>query len=617
MDNSLENSFVEKVVAKNNLAQAAQIEQAKAASAQSGKPLLTSLKELHLLGDDHVTKIGEMFEKYKQTQGIAAGSTGSSGTMEPAAPAGIQRIGPSGGGSGGSAPTIQRIGPVAGAPSAGVQRIGPVSGGSGGTSAPPTIQKIGPAAGTPPPAVQKIGPAAPTIQKIGPAAGTTPSIPSAQGTPNPILKIRSSASTSNPTAAATSSAPPQSAPPQIAPKIQLTGAGTGHPTVSHAAPPPQVQRASGTPHVQVTQAPPTPRDVAQYSHVHHYLEYARNIGASDLHINTNSPPIIRKYGKLISLPRPPFTNVEAEKLLMSILTKAQRDEIEEKRALDFCYTVEEQGRYRSCILKQRNGWDGSFRVVKSQVPTFEELGLPTDLKRLTEYHQGLVLVTGPNGCGKSTTMAALLNLINQNREEHIISIEDPVEYTFEPMKCQVNQREVGQNTKSFANALRAALREDPDIIMIGELRDEETVGLAITAAETGHLVFGTLHTTSAGRTIDRMLDVFPPDEQGQIRSMISESIKGIICQQLVPRKDGNGRVLAMEILFNTPAVANLIRERKLHQLPSAMQTGRKLGMVLLDDSLMTLVKAGTIEGADAFYSAENKATFAQWAPKAV
>lgn len=618
MDNSLENSFVEKVVAKNSLAQADQIERAKAASAQNGKPLLATLREMNLLGEEHVTKIGEMFEKYKQTQGIAAGAGGSSGTMEPAAPApGIQRIGPAAGAppsaSGGG---IQRIGPAAGGGAAPtIQRIGPSAGGSG---APPTIQKIGPAAGVAPtvPTVQKIGPAAPTVQKIGPAAGTGPSIPSAQGSPSPVLKIRN-----NSAAASSPAAPPSAPPPQIAPKIQLTGAGTsgGHgATAAHTsgAHVPQVQRVN-TPHVHMVEAPPTPRDVAQYSHVHHYLEYARNIGASDLHINTNSPPIIRKYGKLIHLPRPAFTNVEAEKLLLSILTKSQQEEIHEKRALDFCYTVRDQGRYRSCILKQRNGWDGSFRVVKSEVPSFEELGLPADLKRLTEYHQGLVLVTGPNGCGKSTTMAALLNLINFTREEHIISIEDPVEYVFEPAKCQVNQREVGSNTKSFANALRAALREDPDIIMIGELRDEETVGLAITAAETGHLVFGTLHTTSAGRTIDRMLDVFPPEEQGQIRSMISESIKGIICQQLIPRKDGNGRVLAMEILFNTPAVANLIRERKLHQLPSAMQTGRKLGMVLLDDSLMTLVKAGTIDGADAFFSAENKATFAQWAPKTV
>jgi twitching motility protein PilT len=584
MDNTLENSFVEKVVLKNNLAQPAQIEEAKGNSSITGKTLLETLKDLTVLGDEQAAQITKMFEKYRQTQLGAAGTGGSGSNIEsappPAAPQ-IQRIGP----AGGAAPQIQRIGPATGgAPAAGVQRIGP----SGGA-----------------PAVQKIGPAAPSVQKIGPAAGGAPKInPVSSGQFGQGQQLRIPSST-----------------PKVEPQKPVPSASSSAPTIQKIGPSattaaPQIQRISAaSAHMQ--EAPPTPKDVSQYSHVHHYLEYARKIGASDLHLNTNSPPIIRKYGKLIPLGRPPLTAQDAEKLLMSILTKPQREELEEKRALDFCYTVKDEGRYRTCILKQRNGWDGSFRVVKSEVPTFEELGLPADLKRLTQYHQGLVLVTGPNGCGKSTTMATLLNLINHTREEHIISIEDPVEYIFEPAKCQVNQREVGQNTKSFANALRAALREDPDIIMIGELRDEETVSLAITAAETGHLVFGTLHTTSAGRTIDRVLDVFPPEEQGQIRSMISESIKGIICQQLIPRKDGEGRALAMEILFNTPAVANLIRERKLHQLPSAMQTGRKLGMVLLDDALMTMVKDGTIDGADAFFSAENKATFAQWAPKAL
>ena len=599
MDNTLENSFVEKVVLKNNLAQPAQLEEAKGNVSITGKTLLETLKDLTVIGDEQAAQITKMFEKYRQTQLGAAGSGGSGSSIEsaspPAAPQ-VQRIGAAGA-TGGAAPQIQRIGPSAGgaAPAAGVQRIGPAGGA-------PSVQKIGPA-GSPAPSIQKIGPAA-----GGATAPKTNPVSSGQFGQGQQLRIPSSTPKID---------PPKTGPSVsgAAPSVQKIGPSAHAPSSAPSAAP-QIQRI-GSPSTQMQEAPPTPKDVSQYNHVHHYLEYARNIGASDLHLNTNSPPIIRKHGKLIHLPRAPFTAQDAEKLLMSILTRPQREELEEKRALDFCYTVKGEGRYRTCILKQRNGWDGSFRVVKSEVPSFEELGLPADLKRLTEYHQGLVLVTGPNGCGKSTTMATLLNLINHTREEHIISIEDPVEYIFEPAKCQVNQREVGQNTKSFANALRAALREDPDIIMIGELRDEETVSLAITAAETGHLVFGTLHTTSAGRTIDRVLDVFPPEEQGQIRSMISESIKGIICQQLIPRKDGEGRALAMEILFNTPAVANLIRERKLHQLPSAMQTGRKLGMVLLDDALMNMVKSGTIDGADAFFAAENKATFAQWAPKAV
>ncbi|MCK6472574.1 MAG: type IV pilus twitching motility protein PilT [Planctomycetes bacterium] len=346
-----------------------------------------------------------------------------------------------------------------------------------------------------------------------------------------------------------------------------------------------------------------------------FLLEARRLQASDLHLNTGCQPVIRRHGRLQPMNRGPLAAEETEKLLMSALSTTQRQEIRKSKALDFCYRDRDGNRYRTCILRQRLGWDGAFRVINTNVPTFEELGLPDELKRLTEFAQGLVLVTGPSGCGKSTTLAAMVDLINRNRDEHIITIEDPVEYLFNIQKSHINQREVGSHTKTFSAALRASLREDPDVIMIGELRDLETTSLAITAAETGHLVFGTLHTISAARTIDRVLDVFPPDEQGQIRAMISESIRGIVCQQLIPRKDGNGRALALEVLFNTPAVANTIRERKLHQLPSVMQTGRKLGMILMDNSLLNLVNQGVIDGTEAFYAADNREQFMQWAPK--
>jgi twitching motility protein PilT len=378
------------------------------------------------------------------------------------------------------------------------------------------------------------------------------------------------------------------------------------------APAPAVASAP-TPLVPESDAP----RIAAFTHLHDYLIYVRDIGGSDLHINVASPPLIRKYGQLVPLPRAPFTAAETEALLFEILTDEQRKRIhgDAVLALDFRYIVPSQGGYRSCIVKQRMGWDGSFRVVQSRVPSFEELGLPGQLQRLTEFNQGLVLVTGPNGCGKSTTLAAMVELVNQHREEHIITIEDPVEFNFVPAKSQINQREVGSHTKSFSVALRATLREDPDVIMIGELRDHETVSLAITAAETGHLVFGTIHTTSAARTIDRILDAFPPDEQPQIRSMISESIRGILCQQLIPRKDGSGRALAMEILLNTPAVSNLIRERRLFQIPSIIQTSRQQGMMLLDNSLMDLVNRGVIDGSEAYYAADKKEPFLKWAPR--
>ena len=357
--------------------------------------------------------------------------------------------------------------------------------------------------------------------------------------------------------------------------------------------------------------------IGAFTRLHDYLGYTRESGGSDLHINVASPPFIRKHGRLMPLPRAPFTAAETEALLFEILTDEQRTRIhgDAELALDFRYNIPGQGRYRSCIVKQRTGWDGSFRVVQSRVPSFQELGLPEELQRLTEFNQGLVLVTGPNGCGKSTTLAAMVELVNQHRDEHIITIEDPVEFDFAPARSHINQREVGSHTKGFSQALRAALREDPDVIMIGELRDRETVSLAITAAETGHLVFATIHTTSAARTIDRVLDAFPPDEQPQVRSMISESIRGILCQQLIPRKDGSGRALAMEILLNTPAVSNLIRERKLFQIPSIIQTSRQLGMILLDNSLLDLVNQGAIDGGEAYYAADKKESFLKWAPR--
>jgi twitching motility protein PilT len=263
------------------------------------------------------------------------------------------------------------------------------------------------------------------------------------------------------------------------------------------------------------------------------------------------------------------------------------------------------------VVRHRLGIDAVFRIINTTVHTMDELGLPQGLKLLTQYHNGLVLVTGSVGSGKSTTLAALVEEVNRTRHDHIITLEDPIEYVFEPKGCQITQREVHTHTHSFAAALRASLREDPDVIMVGEMRDLETIQLAITASETGHLVLGTLHTGNAARTLDRVLDVFPTDQREQIRVMVSESLRGVISQQLIPRADGKGRVLAMEVLTNTPAVANCIREGKTFMLPGVMQTGKKQGMQLMDDSLISLYDRQIISQEETYARAEQKALMRQ------
>ena len=341
------------------------------------------------------------------------------------------------------------------------------------------------------------------------------------------------------------------------------------------------------------------------THLSALLRQARAQGASDLHISVGLAPAIRRDGQLESLDLPASSAEETHAWLKEILSEEETATFEKDLELDFAYTPTITERYRVNAFWDRHGAAASFRIVQDHIPTFEELGLPEAVKKLTDYRQGLALVTGPAGSGKSTTLAALVSLVNHDRKEHIITIEDPVEYIHQSAEALVNHRQVGENTNSFATALRAALREDPDVIMVGEMRDLETISMAISAAETGHLVFGTLHTRGATRTVDRILDVFPPKEQAQIRTMVSESLRGIISQQLIPRKDGNGRALAMEILMMTPAAANLIRDARTFQLRSTMQTGKKYGMKLMDDSLVELVESGTVEPREAFIRAEN------------
>lgn len=329
--------------------------------------------------------------------------------------------------------------------------------------------------------------------------------------------------------------------------------------------------------------------------------------ASDLHLATGAQPVWRRYGNL----QPIWNNAalltpeDTRRLAYNFLGEVQIKQLESRGDVDFAYSPD-YGRFRSSVVQQRLGIDMVFRVIKTKIQSVEELGLPDTVKTLTRFHNGLILVTGPVGCGKSTTLAALVDSINAERQDHIITLEDPIEYVIEPKGCHVNQREVHTHTASFAAALRGALREDPDVIMVGEMRDLETISLAITAAETGHLVLGTLHTGSAARTLDRVLDVFPIDQRDQVRIMVSESLRGILSQQLVPKLDGNGRAMALEVLVNTPAVGACIRDGKTFMLAGVMQTGKNVGMITMDDSLRNLYAAGTISREECESRAEDK-----------
>jgi twitching motility protein PilT len=343
------------------------------------------------------------------------------------------------------------------------------------------------------------------------------------------------------------------------------------------------------------------------AHVDEYLNLGKAADASDIHLSVSSPPTCRRYGTLIPMweNAPLLTAEDTEKLVRGFLDEAQMNRLESQGDVDFAYT-NSTGRYRTSVVRQRLGYDLAFRIISSNLRTLDELGMPPQLKLLTQYHNGLVLVTGAMGSGKTTTLAALVHEINLHRSDHIITLEEPIEYIIPSAGCQVTQREVHTHTKSFAAALRGALREDPDIIMVGEMRDLETIQLAISASETGHLVLGTLHTSNAPRTLDRLLDVFPSDQRDQIRIMVSESLRGIVSQQLIPRADGTGRAVAMEIMLNSPAIANVIREAKTFMLPGIIQTGKKAGMVLMDESIAELYREGTITVKEAMYRAENK-----------
>ena len=348
------------------------------------------------------------------------------------------------------------------------------------------------------------------------------------------------------------------------------------------------------------------------SYLYECLRSMKDCGASDLYLVAGDAPILRVNGLLQRLTEEYILPHEfVEGVAQEIFSDRQLEDLKRQKNLDFALELghQEEGgpwRLRGNVYYQKNGLNIVLRLIPAQIPTLESLGLPDTLRKLVKHHQGLVLCTGQAGCGKTSTIAALLDLVNESRPAHIITVEDPIEYVFTNKLALINQRQVGRDVESFALALKGALREDPDVIFVGELRDLETISLAITAAETGHLVFGTLHTNSAAKAIDRLIDAFPIDQQAQVRTMISESLRGVVAQQLIPRKDGQGRALACEPLINNTGIANLIRDGKTYQITVAMQTGKKDGMCVMDNSILELYQQGIISHEEAESRSNNR-----------
>jgi len=375
------------------------------------------------------------------------------------------------------------------------------------------------------------------------------------------------------------------------------------PAAAPAAPAPAVAASHG----QARFDPKSVREGAPA--IEAYFQYLVEAGGSDLHLSSAETPMIRVHGEMERIPgSKECSPEEAARLLFQLMPARYKEEFEETSDTDFAHEIPGLARFRCNVFADRKGPGGVFRIIPSKIPTAEELGLSKQVLELCHLTKGLVLVTGPTGSGKSTTLAALVDYINRNRTDHIITIEDPIEFVHPNKKCLVNQREVGVHTQGFKRALRAALREDPDIVLVGELRDLETIAIAIETAETGHLVFGTLHTSTAPSTIDRVIDQFPPDRQAQIRVMLSESLKGVISQTLLKKK-GGGRIAAHEVLIGIPAISNLVREGKTFQIPSVMQTSRKVGMIMLNDALIDLVKRDLVSVDDAYAKAVDKGSF--------
>lgn len=388
----------------------------------------------------------------------------------------------------------------------------------------------------------------------------------------------------------------QAAPLQAAPSVNRNPVPPPMPTMPTAQPSP--------PSVSIESPPKRAGGSAEIDSLFYKMV---EMGASDLHLSVSMPPMVRHDGEIKVLPGyPVITEADNQRMLYEIMPEYNKQEFARRHDTDFAYEIRGLARFRSNIFMDRNGIGAAFRAIPSKIMTAEQLNLPKSVTDLCFLSKGLVVVTGPTGSGKSTTLAAMIDFLNRNRKDHVITIEDPIEFVHQNKSCLINQREVHSHTDSFKDALRAALREDPDVILVGEMRDLETI--AIETAETGHLVFGTLHTTTAASTVDRLIDQFPTDRQAQIRTMLSESLKGVIAQTLLKKK-GGGRIAALEILLVTPAVSNLIREGKTFQIPSVMQTARGIGMVTLNDALIEHIRSGAVAAEEAYVKAVDKVGF--------
>jgi twitching motility protein PilT len=339
------------------------------------------------------------------------------------------------------------------------------------------------------------------------------------------------------------------------------------------------------------------------------LAEVKKRGASDLHLAAGYPAMVRLHGEIVNLSTSPLTNDMLKSMLYEIMIPQQVQAFESEWDLDFAYALEQVARFRANLFCDKRGVGAAFRIIPTEIQTIDGMKLPPAIKKLASFEKGLILVTGPTGSGKSTTLSAMINHVNENREGHIITVEDPIEFVHPPKKCMITQREIHYDARSFPSALRAACREDPDVVLVGELRDLETISLALTAAELGILVYGTLHTNSAAKTIDRIIDVFPVESQPQTRTMLADSLKGVVAQQLLRTKDGRGRCAAIEILVGSPALSNLIREGKNALVYSLMQTGSAEGMITMDQSLLSLVQQGKIDRQEAVLRAHDKSLF--------